>query len=117
MARSYAVSWRRKRDLVRIGKLESGAAGFQLTGVDATGRSVTIAIPREHIQSIGGTRDGARLRGSRAASLVLTTGERLSIASLDGPGTGIELVEELASAVPAGSDGRSYARLREVVHR
>jgi hypothetical protein len=96
MARSYAVTWRDDRGL-SIGKLVLGAASLTLDGSRTDGAPSSLSFDYADVDVRTGTR-GERLRGRRALVVERTGSAPVLIASLDGPGTALELAEHLVGA-------------------
>jgi hypothetical protein len=96
MAQSYAVTWRDDRGLY-VGKLELGAASLTLDGSRTDGVSSSLSFEYAEVDVRTGTR-GERLHGRRALVLEQTGSAAVLIASLDGPGTALELAEHLVGA-------------------
>lgn len=95
MARTYAVAWRFDTAASCVGKLEL-VDGMRLEGVDEHGRRALRVVEACEIGHVERARNGVRLRGRRALT-VWTDGGMLSLASLDGPGTALELLEQLGA--------------------
>lgn len=104
MARTYAVAWRIDRGPIWVGELEL-ADDVRLGGADTGGRRVALRLRRDEIASVRDAGRGERLRGRRTLVLVRRDGDEIAVASLDLPGTGLELQEGLrhADAAPAAS--------------
>lgn len=96
MTRTYAVMWRVDRGPIFVGKLELGD-DVRLGGADGRGRAVGLWVERDEIVSVRAAARGERLRGCRTVVLVRRTGDEIAVASLDWPGTALELRDSLAS--------------------
>ena len=94
MARTYAVAWRIDCGPISVGELEL-ADDVRLGGADTSGRRVALRLRRDEIASVRHARSGERLRGRPTFVLVRRGGEEIAIASLDRPGTALELQEGL----------------------
>ena len=110
MARTYAVAWRLDRGSICVGELELGA-DVLLGGAEASGRRVSLSVRRDEIVAIRHAGSGERLRSRRTLVLVRRDGVEIAVASLDWPGTALELHEALGQTdVPAAAASR---RLRQ----
>ncbi len=97
MAQTYAVAWRVDHGPICVGELELGD-DVELGGVDREGRGVALRVARGEIAAVRAASTGERLRGRRTFVLVCRGGGLVAVASLDRPGTALELSERLASA-------------------
>ena len=110
MARTYAVAWRIDRSAICVGELELGA-DVLLGGAEANGRRVSLRVRRDEIAAIRHAGSAERLRRRRTLVLVRRDGVEIAVASLDSPGTALELHEGLRQADgPAAAASR---RLRQ----
>ncbi len=110
MARTYAVAWRTDRGSICVGELELGT-DVRFGGAEASGRPVGLRLRRNEIVAVRQAASGERLRRRRTLVLVRRDGMEISVASLDRPGTALELHEGLRQAdVPAAAASR---RLRQ----
>lgn len=94
MARSYAVIWRAGQGPICVGKLELGTV-VTLEGGDEAGHRAAAVIARDKIKGIKVAGNSARLRGRRTLIFVRAGDSPLAVASLEGAGTALELLEQL----------------------
>lgn len=110
MLRTYAVAWRIDRGAICVGELELGA-DVLLAGTEVNGRRISLRVRRNEIAAIRHAGSGERLRRRRTLVLVRRDGAEITVASLDRPGTALELHEALRQAeAPAAAASR---RLRQ----
>ncbi len=96
MNATYAVTWRVGTGPLCVGKLQLGPS-IDLVGTTDAGAHAQESLPLEPRPVVRRATNGARLRGLRTLLLVPVAGETVAIASLDGPGTTLELTERLAA--------------------
>ena len=97
MSRTYAVAWRIDRGSICVGELELGAAVL-LGGAEASGRRAALCLRRDEIASVRQAVSGERLRRRQTLVVVRHDGVEIAVASLDRPGTALELHEALRQA-------------------
>ncbi|MBD0290397.1 MAG: hypothetical protein ICV74_04000 [Thermoleophilia bacterium] len=102
MEASYAIAWREDDEPTAIGRLVLQPGRFSLIGIDEESRAVTREVARDDVGSVRPAPNGQRLRGARTAVVRLRSGHELALASLDKPGTWLELVNNLASGRAGG---------------
>jgi hypothetical protein len=98
MARSYAVIWRVSGPTLYVGRLEPADGCFRLVGADASGRPAEMAVAYDDILRVREASALDRLRGRRTAMLEIARTAPLALASIDRPGTWLELVARLSPA-------------------
>ena len=99
MKRTYAVIWRPDASGVCVGKLGLEDGRVTLEGLDTSGTSAHVDVPREDVVAVDAAPRHGRLHGRQTAEVTLRSHARIALASLDGPGTWAELVGVLASGV------------------
>ena len=98
MARSYAVIWRAVGPTLYVGRLEPADGRFRLVGADATGRPAGMAVAYDDVVRVSEASGLERLRGRRTAIVEIARRAPLALASVDRPGTWLELVARLSPA-------------------
>lgn len=95
--KSYAVLWQDGDGPVSAGKLVLGPASLRLETGSGAGRASSKVIRYEELTSVANAAPSDRIRSRPTAVIGRSRRDRLSIAAVDGLGSGREIVERLTS--------------------
>jgi len=92
---SYAVLWQDGDGPVSAGKLVLGPTSLRLETGSGPGRASSKVIRYEELTSVASAALSDRIRSRPTAVIGRSRSDRLSIAAVDGMGSGREIVERL----------------------
>jgi hypothetical protein len=95
--KSYAVLWRDGDGPISAGKLVLGPASLLLETGSGSGRASSKIVRYQELTSVENAAPVDRIHSQPTAVLARNRRERLSIAAVDGMGSGREMVERLTS--------------------
>ena len=95
--KSYAVLWQDGDGPVSAGKLVLGPMSLRLETGSGPGRASSKVVRYAQLTSVSNASPAERIRSRATAVLGRSGRDRLSIAAVDGMGSGREIVERLTS--------------------
>ena len=95
--KSYAVLWQDGDGPISAGKLVLGPTSFRLETGSGAGRASSKVIRYQELTDVANAAPSDRIRSRPTAVIGRSRRDRLSIAAVDGMGSGREIVERLTS--------------------
>jgi hypothetical protein len=95
--RSYAVLWQDGDGPISVGELVLGPTSLRLETGSGAGRASSKVIRYDELRSVANAAPSDRIRSQPTAVIGRRRRDRLSIAAVDGVGSGREIVERLTS--------------------